>query len=282
MLLGTILDTPHVPDQWWRRPNALRALAYALVDRVDPLLARAIHPSEAAHPAAERDGRDSVRPFTVSALEGRGRVRVRFTALDEPVACALVAAAASLSPGRAIAFRETTIDVLDWTVDEPPAAGGAHYADLLREPFRPRLALRFPTPTAFNQAGVSLPLPLPDLMLRSWARRWNGFAPPALRVEEEMLASISRRVVLAQHQVESATVDLHPGKVVGFVGTVTLEALRPARWSTAERSTFAALAAYSAFCGTGVRTTQGLGLTLPANAETSKRRPPRAEGRQTS
>jgi CRISPR/Cas system endoribonuclease Cas6 (RAMP superfamily) len=51
--------------------------------------------------------------------------------------------------------------------------------------------------------------------------------------------------------------------VVSFQGEIALEALRPDRWTPDEKRAFAALIAYSAYCGTGGQTTLGMGVTLP-------------------
>ncbi|MBO3464262.1 CRISPR system precrRNA processing endoribonuclease RAMP protein Cas6, partial [Aetokthonos hydrillicola] len=47
-----------------------------------------------------------------------------------------------------------------------------------------RFDLRFITPTAFTQHGVTLPLPIPTLIFRSWLERWNNFAPIYLGGDE--------------------------------------------------------------------------------------------------
>lgn len=53
------------------------------------------------------------------------------------------------------------------------------------EPEAPmRFEMQFLTPTAFAQGRIHLPLPVPNLMFRSWLDRWNHFAPVYLGGDE--------------------------------------------------------------------------------------------------
>jgi hypothetical protein len=250
MVQSILLTPPASGDAWWRRPDALRAFAYALFGRADPQLAADFHAAP------------DLRPFTVAVLEEAPDVVLRLTALDASSRQALLRGC--LEEGEPLAFGSTRLRAMGYAADAPPLAECATYAALAQTPFRAHVALEFVTPTAFSQGGDRhLPLPVPELLLRSWARRWNQFAPPELAIAEELLARTITRVGLADAQVATRTVHLHRGKLVGFTGTATLEALRPHTWDDGERAVFAALTAYSAYAGTGVRTTQGCGLTLP-------------------
>jgi CRISPR-associated endoribonuclease Cas6 len=156
--------------------------------------------------------------------------------------------------------------VTGFTRDRPPLAQASDYVELAQARFSPRVGLRFVTPTVFKLAdGRHLPLPEPDLMIQGWARRWNAFCPPDLAFEEALTASVAGRFALAHAALETSLVDLGMGKLVGFTGAATFLALRPDAWPGAERVAFTALTAFSRFCGTGVRTTQGFGLTLPSS-----------------
>lgn len=256
MLLSLVLDLKPGPNAWQRRSAALRAFAYALFDRGDPDLARALH-----------DDPGGDRPFTIALLPERGdHPRLRVTALNEATSRTLAVAAGGLAGGDPLRFGGDAATITGCLRDAPPLAGASDHRELARAPFAPHLSLRFVTPTAFKLAdGRHLPLPDPDLMLRGWARRWNAFCPPEFTVPDDLLASVAPRVALAKARIETTTGDLGAGgKLVAFTGTATLVALRPDDWSGPERTAWSALSAYSRFCGTGVRTTQGFGLTLPA------------------
>jgi CRISPR/Cas system endoribonuclease Cas6 (RAMP superfamily) len=257
---SVVLTVGNGGDGWWRRPDALRALAYAVFDRVEPELSRHLHALSGS------------RPFTLATLERAGYPRsgwglgIRLTGLDAVASDALVVGGVSLQGGGRLAFGRSETQILHCSLEAPPLADRATYAELAQLPFMTHAELEFVTPTAFSQGGdLHLPLPVPDLLLRSWARRWNEYALPDLQFADPLLAAVGARVAVAEARLETRTVSLGVGKLVGFTGRVVLEALRPRSWSVEESRVFASLTAYSRFCGTGVRTTQGLGLTLPAH-----------------
>jgi len=262
MPLSLLLEIPSPSAAWADRPGALRALAYALVNAGDLLLAQELHDAAGG----------GERPFTIAVLPEEREstvVRVRLTALDEPTGSALRAGTARLLEGEGnVTFGRDAVRLAGCHWDLPPLAETQDYAALTRTPFSPFAALRFVTPLTFSQGGERhLPLPVPDLLLRGWARRWNRFAPPELALPEQILSGLVERTGLAHVQGETVTVVLRPGKVVGFVGAVTLEALHLRAWPAEQRQAFATLTTFSRFCGSGARTTQGMGLTLPENRE---------------
>lgn len=262
MPLSLLLEISSPSPAWAERPSALRSLAYALVQCGDAALAQELHDEAGS----------GERPFTVAVLPEANRAigkRVRVTALNEPVGAALrVGAATLLAEEGNILFGRETVRLVGCHRDLPPLAETQDYAVLAALPFSPFAPLRFVTPLMFSQGGERhLPLPVPDLLLRGWSRRWNRFAPPELVWPEEVVTGILERTGLAHVYGESVTVALRPGKVVGFVGGITLEALQFRAWTAAQRQAFATLTAFSRFCGSGARTTQGMGLTLPENRE---------------
>lgn len=265
MPFSLLLELSFVSPAWANRPGALRALAYALVKAGDPALAQKLH-----------DGAGGgEKPVTIAVLpeDRRGVIsRVRVTALDDPAGAALRAGAATLLGGKGtVVFGQETARLVACHRDLPPLAGEMGYAALASLPFSPFAALRFITPLAFSQGGErQLPLPAPDLLLRGWARRWNRFAPVELAWPDESVSDIVERTGLAYMAGETVTVPLRPGKFVGFVGAIRLEALHPHLWTQEQRQAFTALTTFSRFCGSGARTMQGMGLTLPENRERSK------------
>ncbi len=125
------------------------------------------------------------------------------------------------------------------------------------EPIR-RFDLRFTTPTAFAQGGITLPLPVPTLMFRSWLERWNNFAPVYLG-GDELIAYLSNAVLLKHHKIQTRSWQLQRGYVNGFVGDVTLQVFNRADSLLANVANL--LVQYAQFAGTGIKTRLGMGQT---------------------
>ncbi|MGV3721312.1 MAG: CRISPR system precrRNA processing endoribonuclease RAMP protein Cas6 [Actinomycetota bacterium] len=250
-----MFEAPRSPDTWWRRPDALRAFGYGLFALAGPDAADHIH------------GAGSAKPFTLAVSEREDHLRLRLTALN-PVASAVLRDTVLISrSGTSVRFGDATVRIVSSPSREEPLIGEATYGGLIRSAFAPRVRLTFATPTTFKKGDAPpLPLPVPDLIIRSWARRWNRFCTSELQIHEALLMTLTGRIAVADARVETSIVKLCRGELPGFVGDVVLEAQHPDTWAEAERTAWAALVAYSRFCGTGTRTTQGMGLTLPEAA----------------
>ena len=121
-----------------------------------------------------------------------------------------------------------------------------------------RFDMYFGSPTAFSQGNVTLPLPLPELMFRSWLERWNHFAPVYLG-GDELIAHLKQGLQVQRHQVRSQQFQVGQGFVTGFVGSVSLRLLR--RVEPLVGQVAGLLAAYGRFAGTGIKTRLGMGYT---------------------
>ncbi|MFN6455774.1 MAG: CRISPR system precrRNA processing endoribonuclease RAMP protein Cas6 [Nostoc sp. EfeVER01] len=125
------------------------------------------------------------------------------------------------------------------------------------EPSR-RFDLQFITPTAFAQSGTNLPLPVPNLMFRSWLERWNHFAPIYLG-SDELIAYLSNATMIKNHKIQTRTWQLQQGFVNGFVGNITLQVFNRADPLLANVAHL--LVQYAQFAGTGIKTRLGMGQT---------------------
>ncbi len=252
-LLAYLTPEPR-PDYGWHKPDALRAFAYEVLRMGDADHAARVHVAVGE------------KPFGAHEVRSRDGPVVRLSALDEPTAAAIVRAVGLALAGARIPLGASDVELIAASIEEhapyPVMAAGA---------CRSIVGLRFASPTTFSQGGDRhLPLPLPDLMLRSWARRWDAFCPPGWTIGDEALDRLCGRVALACADVRTGVVRLAHGKVVGFIGTVSLEALRWREWSADDRARFAALAAFSELAGTGARTPQGMGLTLACDPRANR------------
>jgi CRISPR/Cas system endoribonuclease Cas6 (RAMP superfamily) len=277
MLLSLLLEIEPTSDAWWERPQAVNKMAYQLLSRMDPTLASELHPdTSGAAPEknlsdAEPKRSSETQPFTLAPLIIRKRLFARFTGLTEHVSTLASEWTHTLRRGETIPLGASVIP-LKSLVHGTPWTGQATYAALRRLPFTDHVSFRFQTSTSIKQGDFHMPLPVPDLLLRSWSRRWNDLCPPSLKFAPEILDRLAGRVGLEQGQLKIATRHLKGGgKIVGFTGEATLKALPQFPWNAEERVVFTALCAYSFYCGTGAKTTHGLGVTLPGDI--SRRKP---------
>ena len=125
----------------------------------------------------------------------------------------------------------------------------------------PRFTLAFLTPTCFRSKNHHLPLPIPANIFHSYLRRWNDFAPEAFP-QDEFLAWIEQVVYITNYDISCTKVAVaKQGYVTGFTGTVEFAVdLKASRNSDFERL-LSALIKLAAYCGTGHKTTFGLGQT---------------------
>ena len=119
-----------------------------------------------------------------------------------------------------------------------------------------RWRLSFATPTSFHGVGGHFPFPLPDVLLRSWLRRWQAFGPVLLPGD---LPERGREgVAVSAYTLKTVPVRDRRRVMIGFIGQMTLRALK---MTPGERAAVDLLMAYAFWAGSGHHTTQGMGLT---------------------
>jgi len=223
----------------WSGP-LLHGAVLGLLREADPAA------SEAAH---EREP----RPLTVSGLyrEG-GRLLFRCSGLAEPVSSALESA---LSPGMRLPLGPAVLAV------EEVAVRRAGYRELY-ERFVPqeegvfrRVGLRFLCPTTFRVGKANMPFPLPRLLWRSWAARWNAFSGVGVGSFEVWAEEF---VVPSRFRLRSVAARSGEATLVGALGECEYVILRP---RSLEARVAAMLASYAPYCGSGQKTAMGLGTT---------------------
>jgi CRISPR-associated endoribonuclease Cas6 len=228
------------------------------VRRLDPTLSAYLH-----------DGQ-SEKPFTVSALNGpttpEGR-SLRFSG-DRPYQWTVSA----LSPQVVAWFgqwlqqaptelqlRTASFSIQSWSFSQPPTT----YAQLLPNTIldNPNITLSFLSPTSFRRKGSHFPLPLPFNLFHSYLRRWNDFSGQSI-AQNEFLNWIDESVVILRHQMRSQKQNVgKSGAVTGFTGAIQFGLSRKALQNTEFVKLFLALGQLAPYCGTGHKTTFGLGQT---------------------
>ncbi|NJR18356.1 MAG: CRISPR-associated endoribonuclease Cas6 [Calothrix sp. CSU_2_0] len=123
------------------------------------------------------------------------------------------------------------------------------------------VSLEFLSPTSFRRKKHHFPLPLPFNIFQSYLRRWNDFSNLPVDADD-FLAWIDEQVIINRHQISSSKVLAgKKGAVTGFTGAVELGLARTASQNPDYYRLFYALCNFAPYCGTGHKTTFGLGQT---------------------
>ena len=243
--------------------RSLHALVLNMIRQVDPALAEELH----------ADTRS--KPFTVSMLQGRlgregGRAaalptevyRVRYTVMTDPVFRSL----SQILLGKQLYQEPVTIDgapydITEISVEAARSDGWAvltSYNEVMeRAQPEPRIALEFASPTTFRQGEANLLFPLPASVFGSYWRRWQAFSPIPLD-GEALLAFVEEAVVAERYELATRIVSYGEHQFNGCVGTCQYRVLGN---NPSYARHLNALADFALFCGTGQKTTQGLGQT---------------------
>lgn len=120
------------------------------------------------------------------------------------------------------------------------------------------LGLRFLSPTTFRVGKANMPFPLPRLMWQSWANRWNAFSEIQVGSFEQWAEEY---IVPSRFRLRSRVAKVSGATLAGSVGECEYRVLQPV---SVEARIAAMLAVYAGYCGTGQKTTMGLGMTEPS------------------
>jgi CRISPR-associated endoribonuclease Cas6 len=227
------------------------------VRQVDPQLSAYLHDGE------------SEKPFNISALEGQllpsGKqlqlvanqiYRWHINALSQRVVSFLKQWLTNLP--KTIDLRGASLQIKQVSIAHPPIT----YAQLLRSPSKQSVVdISFVSPTSFRRKGHHFPLPVPENLFHSYLRRWNDFSQQP--VEQEIFIKwIDESVIIHQHRLESMKVAAgKQGSVTGFTGAISLGLSKQAFTNAEFTQLFYALLRLAPYCGTGHKTTFGLGQT---------------------
>lgn len=248
------------------------------VRQSDPDLATQLHDDQTEKPFTLSGLFNPQNPFDRPLSLQRDRpYHWSITALSQPLTQWL--ATWLKQPTSVIELRNAPLLLLDWAIANPPTTYQQLFAEaeqLLQRYERspsaePPAESPLPVPSAFNLSFVSptsfrhrkhhLPLPVPENVFHSYLRRWNLFS--AIEFDaEDYLDWIDEMVVIVRHHVTSQKVAAGKrGSVTGFTGAVQF-GLVPAAYTEPEFvQLFLALGGLAPYCGTGHKTTFGLGQT---------------------
>lgn len=233
-----------LPESGGVPARALHALFHRWLDAAEPRLARFVH--EQADP----------KPFTLSPLiaESRGQFHFRLTLLEDEYWGYVVEGMK----------RERTVRVGKeiLTVDGQPQVAQRTYAEIATaQSAETEIVLRLESPTSFKSREMLNLLPDARSVFQSYLLRWNAFASEPLEPQEVFLDWVMNHVAVSKFDLHTEVMSFGAHRQIGCVGEahyrVAMREERDAelvRWSNR-------LADYAYFCGTGHKTTQGMGQT---------------------
>lgn len=226
------------------------------VRSIDPELSAYLHDGE------------SEKPFTISALDGATTSSGRQVKLSANTSYRWYVTALSTRVQQWMAqwvenlpevvdLRNAPLQIRSVSIAHPPTT----YTQLLKSEHGETVALRFISPTSFRRKGHHFPLPVPVNVFHSYLRRWNDFS--GISVDQDaFLFWVDDHILITRCQL--TTVKVLAGKkgaVTGFTGTIEFTLTKDAAKQPEFEQLFFALGKLAPYCGTGHKTTFGLGQT---------------------
>ncbi|BAZ88171.1 CRISPR-associated endoribonuclease Cas6 [Dolichospermum compactum] len=227
------------------------------VRQINPALSAYLHDGE------------SEKTFSISALEGQllptGKklqlqanhiYRWQINAISQPVVQFL--SEWLIQPPTTLKLRDVCLQIKQISIVNLPTT----YKKLLQSSINHRnINLSFVSPTSFRRKGHHFPLPVPFNLFHSYLRRWNDFSGMPIE-QEAFLEWIDENVIIHKHHLESVKVAAGKlGSVTGFTGAISLGLTKTALDNIEFTQLFYALVQLAPYCGTGHKTTFGLGQT---------------------
>lgn len=160
-----------------------------------------------------------------------------------------------------IADTSWRIEGVAFSPDQHAWARASSYNDLLKAApgqSEPHAVWRFhfATPVTFHRSVGHFPFPLPDALVNSWLQRWQHFSPEQKNLEFSEEAK--EGIAINAYDLKTVPFSYGSRTLIGAVGELSLRALH---LSPEEKNIFHTLAQYSFYCGSGSKTTQGMGQT---------------------
>lgn len=211
----------------------------------------------------------SEKPFTISNLKGEMKSQGRTLLLSTDQQYQWVISILSQpvvvwvqewlqAPPTEIHLRSGSFKIVNWQFAHPPTT----YDQLFQtDDSELTIALSFITPTSFRRKGNHFPLPVPFNLFHSYLRRWNDFSGHDIN-QDDFLQWVDEGTVVLRHHLQSVKVMAgKSGSVTGFMGSVQLGLSSQAKQNDDFVQQWLALGQLAPYCGTGHKTTFGLGQT---------------------
>lgn len=266
MLVSAIVPllATNMPEESPYLGRACYAFFLSLVESVNPSLAEELHAPK------------GTKPFTVSALfswerphlvqpkvrEGE-RYWIRFTSIEADLSRLLAEEVlpnlpSSVELGPATFTPEAPIV----ESEEHPWARTTTAEALVDRWFSSagrvsqRFTLEFASPTAYRRIHRNVVVPLPAGIFRGYLDAWNRYCAPAF--DRDLLDLVEAEVAITRYELRTAVLHIGQAREIGCLGRCGYTIFRRERaiWRVINL-----LADFAQFCGTGYKTTQGMGQT---------------------
>ena len=214
------------------------------------------------------------KPFTASLLVGRFRTggaspqvivgneySVRLTFLSADLFAHFMDAVLKLGHGlletAGVGFR--IVQALVNPNDSPLCNFSTFEALLSSAMCQREVTLQFSSPTAFRSGGRrNVIFPEPALVFGSYLSRWRHFSPPQANLSGD-IGECFTRILVHRYQLKTKLLTFKNYKEIGFQGKCTFEL--GSMFSDDQVRVLNALADFAFYCGTGAKTTMGMGQT---------------------
>jgi CRISPR-associated endoribonuclease Cas6 len=266
----TALNTP-APEASHFLGREAHALFLDLVRRADPTLAETLHQQRGDKPFTVSALTPSPSPLVRGSGWGSGirageRYELRITSFESHLAQVIAEQVLPHVP-RDVHLGAARFEVGESITDgaRHPWAGTTDAGALVDKWFSParrvekRFSLEFASPTAYRQIHRNILVPNPAGIFPGYLAAWNASCQP--RFEEDLIALVEAEVGISRYALRTQVVDFGEYREAGWVGqcgfTIFSEEI-------ALRRVIHLLADFAFCCGTGYKTTQGMGQTRRA------------------
>lgn len=235
-------------------------LFLALVRQSSPRLADYLHSS------------DSLKPFTISPLQGKfervskglkisngSEYSIRLTFLRDDVFAHFMDGALRAA-GQPLRLESAIFHITNMVLhrDDSPLCHHQSYKELVSEaqPLS-KISLRFLSPTTFRSGGKrNVLFPEAPLTFGSYLTKWQYYSPIKIN---DAVARFLGDIVVARYKLHTRILHFNSYQEIGFEGECTFEL--PEDLDEDSVTAINTLADFAFYCGTGAKTTMGMGQT---------------------
>ena len=234
----------------------VHGLIFELFNRLDPVYAATLHDNKGD------------RPFTLSPIlvntKGNtiqsGQIcRVRLTLLQEEKLAELLSVLARIKPYE-LRLGNTSICLEKIELSPQPELSLVAYqtwSELLALTPQRYITLKWLSPTAIKQKSRNSLFPVPETIFWSWQQKWSHYSTIPL-LQEFSKDEWFEYTQVNNYQLETTTAYFGAYKQKGFKGWASYEI----KGNEAIQHTAAVLSRFAFYCGTGYKTTIGMGQTV--------------------